>query len=230
MTVTARTANLIINTKRAQFDSLLRAKYASDEGAKAPERVNFLADIGLLVYPEALRWASERSFRVGTTSNVLYVPENEWLQVLAALDKLYSTVRDADTAWKMANVQPLLITSLMPLGFRGMAQALPAPVNTVAPPQAPNITTGAGAGADPVTGALQTGGNNLDQAMIDSSTPVTTREDNVITLPVASNTDPLDNLRPPAAVTTTGLDPKLKMVGFAAAGLVGAFLLVKLAK
>ena len=222
MTVTARTANLIINTKRAQFDSLLRAKYASDEGAKAPERVNFLADIGLLVYPEALRWASERSFRVGTTSNVLYVPENEWLQVLAALDKLYSTVRDADTAWKMANVQPLLITSLMPLGFRGMAQALPAPVNTVA--------TGAGAGADPVTGALQTGGNNLDQAMIDSSTPVTTREDNVITLPVASNTDPLDNLRPPAAVTTTGLDPKLKMVGFAAAGLVGAFLLVKLAK
>lgn len=218
MTVTARTANLIINTKRAQFDSLLRAKYASDEGAKAPERVNFLADIGLLVYPEALRWASERSFRVGTTSNVLYVPENEWLQVLAALDKLYSTVRDADT---VANVQPLLITSLMPLGFRGMAQALPAPVN---------ITTGAGAGADPVTGALQTGGNNLDQAMIDSSTPVTTREDNVITLPVASNTDPLDNLRPPAAVTTTGLDPKLKMVGFAAAGLVGAFLLVKLAK
>lgn len=230
MTVTARTATLIINTKRAQFDALLRAKYASDVGQSAPARVLYLSNIGLLVYPEALRWASERAFKIGTTSNVLYVPENEWTQVLAALDKLYTSVKEADTPWKMANVLVGAITGLMPAGYQGVAPALPAPINTVAPAQTPTITTGSGAGADPVTGSLQTGGDNLDTSMIDSSTPVTTRDDNVITLPVATNTDPLDNLRPPAEVTTTGLDPKLKMVGFAAAGLVGAFLLVKLAK
>ena len=68
MTVTARTAVLIINTKRAQFDALLRAKYASDAGQSAPARVEYLSNIGLLVYPEALRWASERAFKIGTTS------------------------------------------------------------------------------------------------------------------------------------------------------------------
>ena len=232
MTVTARTAVLIINTKRVQFDSLLRAKYASDAGTSAPARVNYLANIGLLVYPEALRWASERAFKTSPTNTVPYVPDAEWAQVLAAMNKLYADVQAADTPWKMANVFIGSITGLMPEGYQGQSAALPAPINTVAPAQTPVITTGGNTGTlDPATGALQTGGNNLDESMQDSSTPVTLQEDSgVITLPTPQAGDALDNLPPPASITTTGLDPKLKMVGFAAAGLLGAFILVKIAK
>lgn len=233
MTVTARTANLVIETKRIQYDSLLRTKFANDPGAKAAGRVDFLANIGIGVYSEALRWASEKSFRTSTTSAAMYVPDAEWAQVLAAMDKLYTSVRDANTPERLAYIQVGAITGLMPAGYRGQYQnnELPAPTNTVAPAQTPVITTGGNTGTmDPATGALQTGGNNLDQSMTDSSTPVTLQEESgVITLPTTPS-DALDNLSPPASITTTGLDPKLKMAGFAAAGLLGAFILVKIAK
>ncbi len=261
MTVTARTANLIIETKRVQYDSLLRTKFANDPGAKAAGRVDFLANIGIGVYSEALRWASEKSFRTSTTSAAMYVPDAEWAQVLAAMDKLYTSVRDANTPERLAYIQVGAITGLMPAGYRGQYQN-----NEL-----------------PATGALQTGGNNLDQSMTDSSTPP------VLSVVATIPTLPADTARvgliaeleaalraqgvsgpgdlgeclemmPDATSVTTataadfvrrallkteirdcmegrgltltplGLDPKLKMAGFAAAGLLGAFILVKIAK
>ena len=230
MTVTARTANLVIETKRIQYDSLLRTKFANDPGAKAAGRVDFLANIGISLYSEALRWASEKSFRTSTTSAAMYVPDAEWAQVLAAMDKLYTSVRDANTPERLAYIQVGAITGLMPAGYRGQYQnnELPAPTNTVAPAQTPVITTGGNTGTmTPDVGSQQTGGNNLDQSMQDSSTPPVLEQ--VATIPTAP-ADALDNLPPPASITTTGLDPKLKMAGFAAAGLLGAFILVKIAK
>lgn len=275
MTVTARTANLIIETKRIQYDSLLRTKFANDPGAKAAGRVDFLANIGISLHSEALRWASEKSFRTSTTSAAMYVPDAEWAQVLAAMDKLYTSVRDANTPERVAYIQVGAITGLMPAGYRGQYQnnELPAP-----------ITTGGNTGTmTPDVGSQQTGGNNLDQSMQYSSTPP------VLSVVATIPTLPADTARvgliaeleaalraqgvsgpgdlgeclemmPDATSVTTataadfvrrallkteirdcmegrgltltplGLDPKLKMAGFAAAGLLGAFILVKIAK
>lgn len=233
MTTTARTANLIIETKRVQYDALIRSKFTGDTSRLAAERVNYLADIGLAIFPEALRWVSVNAYTVGT-STVPYVPDAGWTQVLAAMDKLYKTVRDTPVA-NVAWIQVGNISALMPMGFRGATEALPAPVNTTGPAQTPVITTGGTVGTStPDVGAAQTGAANLDQAVQNAGTPVVPQtEGGVIVLP----TPPADAgssggnaITAPAGTSWWATAPDTHKAGAVAAGVVGALLLFKLAK
>ena len=262
MTVSARTAEIVVGGKRVQFDALLRSLPTAS--------AQYFAPIGVTLYGEAKRWVAENQFR-NAGSNVMYVNDAGWAMVLDAMDNLYRTARDSTPA-QVAFIPVLMLYQRMPEGYRGAGGS---------------SLTAIVSGDESAEATINTVSSDVLQQAQDTAGTITAQpEGNTVVLPTPTVDMPVPSLAPPPIVaalesalraqgvsgpidwrcldmlpnSTTeataanivagphgmqsaafraclerggasfGMNPKLKMGGLVAAGLLGAFLLVKIAK
>lgn len=111
MTTSARTADLAIGFQRVKLDAKL--------GTMTPQHMEFFASVALRLYAEASRWLAAAQY-VGA-NGIAYVPDDQWKQVLAAMNKLYKLATETPIAQVAFMNLQLELFALMPPGFRGDA-------------------------------------------------------------------------------------------------------------
>lgn len=249
MTVSARTAEIVVGGKRVQFDALLRSLPTAS--------AQYFAPIGVTLYGEAKRWVAENQFR-NAGSNVMYVNDAGWAMVLDAMDNLNRTVRDSTPA-QVAFIPVLMLYQRMPEGYRGAGgssltaivsgdESAEATINTVSSDvlQQAQDTAGTIPTVDmpvpslappPIVAAIESAlraqgvSGTIDWRCLDML-PNSITEDTAAD--IVAGPRGMQNAAFRACLerggASFGMNPKLKMAGFVAAGLLGAFLLVKIAK